>query len=249
MKKRLLSLLLTGVLALSLSVSAFAAPILISPAPKAGPAVQVEGKVLTLTEGAARIVKNRTFVPGSELLTALGVEHSTKGENITATRGKGTVKLVLGALSFAITAGEETRTVPLDVAAFTEDGVVYLPLRALCESLGYRVGWDPKTGTATVTTPVEIALKLTVTGQDGKAVTKEYKTTEAVLGNFLEQAGIAVSELGPYGRFITTVNGYKVDAAKNEWWCITKDGKDVMTGADSTPIGAGDSFELTLKTY
>ncbi|MEG1430758.1 MAG: hypothetical protein RSC89_04515, partial [Oscillospiraceae bacterium] len=93
MKKRLLSLLLTGVLALSLSVSAFAAPILISPAPKAGPAVQVEGKVLTLTEGAARIVKNRTFVPGSELLTALGVEHSTKGENITATRGKGTVKL------------------------------------------------------------------------------------------------------------------------------------------------------------
>ncbi|MEG2137791.1 MAG: copper amine oxidase N-terminal domain-containing protein, partial [Oscillospiraceae bacterium] len=212
MKKRLLSLLLTGVLALSLAAPAFAAPTLIAPPPKAGPAVQLEGKVLTLTEGAARVVKNRTFVPGLELLTALGVEHGAEGETITATRGDQTVKMVLGALSFAITAGEETRTEPLDVAAFTDGGVVYLPLRAFCESLGYRVGWNQEQFTATVVTPVKIALKLTVTGQDGKAVTKEYKTTEAVLGDFLEQEGIAVSEMGPYGRFITTVNGYKVDA-------------------------------------
>ncbi|MEG2455707.1 MAG: stalk domain-containing protein, partial [Oscillospiraceae bacterium] len=146
-------------------------------------------------------------------------------------------------------ADKETRTIPLDVAAFRDGATIYLPLRALCEALGYRVGWDQKTGTATVETPVQIALKLTVTGEDGKPATKEYQTTEAVLGDFLDQAGIAVSEDGPFGRFITTVNGYKVDAAKNEWWCITKGGADVMTGADTTPIANGDSFELTLKTF
>ncbi len=32
-----------------------------------------------------------------------------------------------------------------------------------------------------------------------------------------------------------TVNGVTADEAKEEWWCFTKDGEDVMTGVDSPP--------------
>ena len=31
-----------------------------------------------------------------------------------------------------------------------------------------------------------------------------------------------------------------------QWWCLTKGGEDVMTGADTTPIASGDCFEFTL---
>lgn len=51
-----------------------------------------------------------------------------------------------------------------------------------------------------------------------------------------------------YGFFITEVNTRTADDTKQEWWCITKDGADVNTGVDQTPIADGDHYELTLKT-
>ena len=51
-----------------------------------------------------------------------------------------------------------------------------------------------------------------------------------------------------YGLYVKTVNGVTADEAKEEWWCFTKDGEDVMTGVDSTPVADGDHFEITLKT-
>ena len=56
------------------------------------------------------------------------------------------------------------------------------------------------------------------------------------------------SEESQYGLYVKTVNGVTADEAKEEWWCFTKDGEDVMTGVDSTPVADGDHFEITLKT-
>ena len=47
--------------------------------------------------------------------------------------------------------------------------------------------------------------------------------------------------------FITTVDGETADESKEQWWCITKSGEMVNTGADQTPIQDQDIFELTLK--
>ena len=47
--------------------------------------------------------------------------------------------------------------------------------------------------------------------------------------------------------FITTVDGETADDSKEQWWCITKGGEMVNTGADQTPIQDQDQFELTLK--
>ena len=77
------------------------------------------------------------------------------------------------------------------------------------------------------------------------AVFKE-KSDFEFLGELLLDRGIAEGDMGDYGLFITSVNGRAADAANQEGWCITKDGEDVFTGADTTPIADGDKFELTL---
>lgn len=77
--------------------------------------------------------------------------------------------------------------------------------------------------------------------------THEIKTDAEFLGEALKEEGIIEGEEGQYGLFITSVDSIKADDSKQQWWCITKGGADVMTGADSTPIADGDTFELTLK--
>lgn len=78
--------------------------------------------------------------------------------------------------------------------------------------------------------------------------TVEIQTDEEYLGAALQQEGLIEGQESEYGLFITTVDGYTADDAAQEWWCITKGGQDVNTGADSTPIADGDQFEITLKT-
>ncbi len=77
--------------------------------------------------------------------------------------------------------------------------------------------------------------------------THEIKTDVEFLGEALKEEGIIEGEESQYGLFITSVDSIKADDSKQQWWCITKGGADVMTGADSTPIADGDTFELTLK--
>lgn len=63
----------------------------------------------------------------------------------------------------------------------------------------------------------------------------------------LEAEQLVEGEMGPYGLFITAVDGEKADDTKQQWWCITKGGETVNTSAEQTPIADGDRFELTMK--
>lgn len=74
-----------------------------------------------------------------------------------------------------------------------------------------------------------------------------YHTSEEFLGPVLLSEGLAEGEQSTYGLFITTVDGETAEG--NQWWCITRDGQMVETGADTTPIADGDHFELTMSTY
>lgn len=73
-------------------------------------------------------------------------------------------------------------------------------------------------------------------------------TDAAYLGEALKEAELIEGEDGPYGMFITAVDGVLADDSLQQWWCVTKEGESVSTGADTTPIEDGDHFELTLKT-
>jgi len=80
-------------------------------------------------------------------------------------------------------------------------------------------------------------------------VEKEYTihTSETYLRGALDQNKLIAGDESEFGLFVKAVDGRTVDDSKQEWWCFTKDGNDVMTGVDSTPIADGDHFEITLK--
>lgn len=85
----------------------------------------------------------------------------------------------------------------------------------------------------------------------GDESTKEftYHTDAEYLGQVLLEEKLVEGEDSQYGLFITAVDGEAAQDSLRQWWCITKEGERVDTGADSTPILDGDHFELTMSTY
>lgn len=75
-----------------------------------------------------------------------------------------------------------------------------------------------------------------------------YTTSAETLRAALEENGLIKGEESQYGLFVTEVNGIRADESKEEWWCFTQGGEQLLTGVDSTAIHDGDHFEITLKT-
>ena len=71
-------------------------------------------------------------------------------------------------------------------------------------------------------------------------------TDEEYLGKVLVAENIVVDNQSAYGLYILTADGETVNEANQEWWCVTKGGESLMTGADETPVADGDTFELTF---
>ena len=91
--------------------------------------------------------------------------------------------------------------------------------------------------------------ELTVTVIHGDKSERKFtcQTDAAYLGEVLVKEAIADGEDGQHGLFITSADGEAADDSRQQWWCITKSGKEVNTWADQTPIADGDQFELTLR--
>ena len=91
---------------------------------------------------------------------------------------------------------------------------------------------------------------VTVQVVHGDGSEKEFvlSTDSENLRGALEPEGIISGEEGPYGLFITAVDGEAADDTLQQWWCITKGGETVTTGVEDTMIADGDHYELTLKT-
>ena len=68
------------------------------------------------------------------------------------------------------------------------------------------------------------------------------------LAEALTENEIASGSDSEYGLFITTVDGETADDGEQQWWCITKGGEMLMTGASETPVADGETYELTLTT-
>ena len=90
----------------------------------------------------------------------------------------------------------------------------------------------------------EINIVIVHADQTEKSFT--YQTDAEYLADVLLEKELADGDMGSYGLFITTVDGETADDSKQQWWCITKGGEQVNSGADALPITDGDQFELTL---
>ena len=78
--------------------------------------------------------------------------------------------------------------------------------------------------------------------------TVELNTDAENLGDAMMAEGLMEGSEGPYGIYVTAVDGRVADESIQEWWNITKDGEYVDTGVDLTIITDGDNYEFTLQT-
>ena len=92
------------------------------------------------------------------------------------------------------------------------------------------------------------SISLTVIHGDGSQKEFSISTEAENLRQALEGENLVQGEESEYGLFIKTVDGETADDSLQQWWCLTKDGEMLQTGADSTVISDGESYELSLKT-
>lgn len=90
----------------------------------------------------------------------------------------------------------------------------------------------------------EIVVEVIVPGEENQEYTID--TEAEYLGQALKEEKLVNGTEGDYGLFITEVDGRIANDSNQEWWCISKGGEYLYTGADETPIADGEHYELTL---
>ena len=120
-------------------------------------------------------------------------------------------------------------------------GILAAALVILCAAAGILFQMN-KPETVTGTKNIDVI----VIHADQTENTFSYETNAEYLGEVLLENELAEGDITDYGLFISTVDGETADNSKQQWWCITKGGESVTTGADNLPIADGDCFELTL---
>ena len=96
------------------------------------------------------------------------------------------------------------------------------------------------------TTAGEKELAIQVVHGDQSEKVFEVTTSAEFLADALVEEGIVEDNQGPYGLYILTAGGVTAKEEDQEWWCITKNGESLTTGASETPIADGEHYELTL---
>lgn len=84
---------------------------------------------------------------------------------------------------------------------------------------------------------------------DDQSLTFTIKTDKAFLGEALAEHELIESKDGPYGRYVTTVNGIYASDDDHTYWALYKNGEYSMTGVDTTPIADGEHYELVREKY
>ena len=83
---------------------------------------------------------------------------------------------------------------------------------------------------------------------DGTEKTFVIRTDAETLRQACEEQNLIVGRDGEYGLYVLTVDGETADESIQQWWCITKEGKEHFYGVDDTMILDGEQYEFTLKT-
>lgn len=86
---------------------------------------------------------------------------------------------------------------------------------------------------------------VTVVHRDETAKTFTYHTDQEYLGKALLDEGLIQGEDGPYGLYVTTVDGETADyGTDGGYWALYQGEKYAMQGIDQTPLADGDTFSL-----
>lgn len=143
--KRILSMLLALVMAVSLATFAQAATDV---------TVKINGTVIAF-DVPPQIIDDRTMVPMRKIFETLGakVEWNAEMRMALATYKTNVIAVRMDADSFFVTdvLTNETKDIALDVPAQIVKDRTLIPLRAVSEALGKTVDWDGNTRTVSIT--------------------------------------------------------------------------------------------------
>lgn len=89
-----------------------------------------------------------------------------------------------------------------------------------------------------------IQVEIVIAGESVK--TYDLNTDAEYLRQALEEKNLIQGDESAFGLYVKTVDGVTADESNQEWWCFTKDGGQLMTGVDDTPVADGDHFEAVL---
>lgn len=96
---------------------------------------------------------------------------------------------------------------------------------------------DPVAGNKTIT--------VDVVHQDGSSKSFTYTTPAEYLGEVLLEEKLIQGEQGPYGFYITEVDGEQaIFESDGAYWALYQGGDYATTGVDQTPIADGSAFSL-----
>ena len=145
--KKLLALLLSMVMAASLTVPALAA----SPSRASRITINVDGRMLIIPDGVSPEIKDgRTMVPIRAVSEALGADvgwdQTTK--QVTLERAGVTIVMTVDSKT-AYVNGEP---VEMDVAPYITNGRTLIPARYVAEFFGQKVDWDGAANTVVIDT-------------------------------------------------------------------------------------------------
>ena len=104
----------------------------------------------------AQIVNDRTVLPMRSVFESFGARVTWMEDEkiIFATKGNLLITMQIdnNVMSVQQIENDEIKEIELDTAPFMMDGSTMVPVRAVAESLGYNVGWEPETRTVSIST-------------------------------------------------------------------------------------------------
>lgn len=90
-----------------------------------------------------------------------------------------------------------------------------------------------------------ISITVTVVAKDKTEKVFNIETEKKTLGDALFEEGLVTEDEHKSG-FYSYIDGVRADYTLDKcWWSFSKDGKDVMVGANDLKIADGDKFEIT----
>ena len=111
--------------------------------------VILDGDELTLSN-AAKMEKNKVFLPAEEILKKLNYKITWNKKKTTMTAKSEKITIVVKTDSQTITVNK--KSIKLDRKPKLFNKVLYLPAKNLIEKAGAKYSWDSKTNTVTITT-------------------------------------------------------------------------------------------------
>lgn len=95
---------------------------------------------------------------------------------------------------------------------------------------------------------VEKAFTFEVVDKDGNLETFDITTDKATVGEALLEEGLIVGEDGPYGLYVTEVNGIVADFnADGTYWAFYVDGGYGASGVDLTEVTDGCTYSFKVE--